>query len=180
MSTLGSSSLPVCDAEVWRAIDYFADEHNLGTCAASRRVSPVAFRSTAVRASPMLVRRFHTSDGSPWRVWAVRPATVFGERRLGERRLGGSTRGLPVGRERRTGVDRRSGQANSDWPRQSHVLPAQWQGGWLVFEPDSSMSSAPSEQLRRLAPIPADWETCADSTLTRYFEEARQASRRSA
>jgi hypothetical protein len=60
------------------------------------------------------------------------------------------------------------------------VLPTQWQGGWLVFEPDSAMSSAPSDELRRLAPIPADWEICADSALVQYLGEARQAARRSA
>src|SRR6266516_829882 len=50
--------------------------------------------------------------------------------------------------------------------------------GWLTFErtsPDSS--SAKPTPLRRLVPIPADWETASDSRLDLMCRAAEEATR---
>ena len=57
-----------------------------------------------------------------------------------------------------------------------HVLPSQWQQGWLVFEPDGA--ARPVDGPRRLAPIPADWESCAEAALAAYLGDARRVERR--
>lgn len=53
-------------------------------------------------------------------------------------------------------------------PRSDAELP-----GWLTFECEST------GWLRRLAPVPADWESCDEATLRGYFEAARHMPRRS-
>ena len=60
------------------------------------------------------------------------------------------------------------GGSSGSTPRSDADLP-----GWLTFECD------PTGWLRRLAPVPADWETCDEATLRRYFEAARHMPRRS-
>ena len=44
--------------------------------------------------------------------------------------------------------------------------------GWLTFECE------PTGWLRRLTPVPADWETCDEPTLRGYLEAARHVPRR--
>jgi hypothetical protein len=123
----------------------------------------------------MLVRHFIAPDRTSWRVWAVHPAGI-----LSERRANADRRRIPVDQaidppllERRRGVDRRRLRTRS---RGSHVLPQQWQEGWLVFEADGSGSG--STDVRRLAPVPQDWESCPESALARYLEHAQTAERR--
>ncbi len=59
------------------------------------------------------------------------------------------------------------GPAFGPTPRSDADLP-----GWLTFE------CVPTGWLRRLAPAPADWETCDEETLLRYFASARHVPRR--
>ena len=100
----------------------------------------------------MQVRYFIDQNRTAWRVWAVRPAGIFGEPTVetGDRRWG-------------------------------HVLPSQWQSGWLVFEEDDSAPMAAATTmtttLRRLAPIPHDWESCPETALLAYLDDARCADR---
>jgi hypothetical protein len=50
------------------------------------------------------------------------------------------------------------------------LLPAEYQGGWLCFEAADSK--------RRLAPVPADWESCPESKLDLYRAAAASVQRR--
>jgi hypothetical protein len=129
----------------------------------------------------MIVRHFRTSDQASWRVWAVRPAGILTERRLhGERRMTPSDQAVdPPLLERRRGDDRRRPRSSLR-ARGSHVLPQQWQDGWLVFESETPDIGGPASQVRRLAPIPAEWETATDETLAGYLDRALSAERRTA
>jgi hypothetical protein len=51
----------------------------------------------------------------------------------------------------------------------SHMLKAEFASGWLTFESSSS--------LRRLAPIPAGWETVAVAQLERLCGQASETRR---
>ena len=104
-------------------------------------------------------RRVRDAQGRTWRVTAVRPNDVLGERRL----TADDRRVMPVEDlldppvlQRRKGRDRRV--ANE--PRHATpgaLLPPNWREGWLMFESD--------EEVRRLAPIPDDWTSMADAEL---------------
>lgn len=129
----------------------------------------------------MTVRHFRTSDHANWRVWAVRPAGFLTERRQrADRRIIPSDQAVdPPVFERRRGEDRRRPRTSLR-ARGSHVLPQQWQDGWLVFEAAAPDIGGPAAELRRLAPIPAGWEQASDETLTRYLAQAQSAERRTA
>lgn len=124
----------------------------------------------------MLVRHLIDRNRLRWRVWAIRPAGVLNDRRSSDRRVRTvDEEPDPPVLERRTGHDRRMVQSFRG--RGAHVLPNEWRGGWLVFEPDDD---APSVTARRLAPIPDDWDTCDDACMIEYLERATEAVRRSA
>ena len=104
-------------------------------------------------------RRVRDEEGRPWRVTAVRPNDVLGERRLAtaDRRVVAieSLLDPPVlqrrsGRERRVANERRHTQPGA-------LLPPAWRDGWLMFESD--------DEVRRLAPIPSGWTEMADAEL---------------
>jgi hypothetical protein len=99
---------------------------------------------------------------------------------LGERRQRPERRVLtddevtdPPVLERRRGADRRQPTSGA-YRRGTRVLPMQWQDGWLVFEADRS------PDVRRLAPIPPDWEDCKDDVLAAYLAGAHASERRTA
>jgi hypothetical protein len=103
----------------------------------------------------MALRGFQ-QGGVHWQVWSVIPGT----RKDGERRRGGDRRSpdpvfLYRGPDRREAVDRRSAAV---------TVSAAFAAGWLVFQ-------APHER-RRLAPIPAGWETLSSDDLARLCERA--------
>lgn len=127
----------------------------------------------------MLVRHFQASDLTTWRVWAVQPAGILTERRraLDRRTVPADLVPDPPLLERRRGVDRRRTRTRS---RGSHVLPHQWQDGWLVFEATVTDPGNARSDVRRLAPVPADWATCPESVLAGYLEQAQMAERRTA
>ena len=120
----------------------------------------------------MIERRFRTSDGRSWRVWAVRPGSLADERRrAAERRLqAGGRPPNPPGIERRSGRDRRADAARAVRLRASRVLPEAWRDGWLVFEPEDQHGGA----ARRLPSIPSDWESCSDVRLGEYLQNASE------
>jgi hypothetical protein len=125
----------------------------------------------------MFERRFYTSDGQRWRVWAVRPGTVAGERRRTERRDPARLQRTvePPLIERRRTRDRRAPGDRPTHFRLSHVLPEAWRDGWLVFEPADNALDTP----RRLPAVPSDWQECDDRQLEEYFERADRGRRRS-
>jgi len=90
------------------------------------------------------LRRFTDQNGIEWDVWEVIPPMA--DRRRAERRV------LPDRRERRRAAgDRRTTtrrhRASGNYVRVSRGF----ENGWLCF------SSGP--QIRRLAPIPSEWNT---------------------
>ena len=113
-------------------------------------------RPSSAAAGP---RRVRDAQGRSWRVTAVRPNDVLGERRLtaADRRVTPieSLFDPPVlqrrsGRERRVANERRHALPGA-------LLPPAWRDGWLMFESD--------DEVRRLAPIPSDWTGMADAEL---------------
>lgn len=105
-------------------------------------------------------RTFVDADGVMWKVWDVHPQLA--ERRRSARRATPSRLGA-IARDLRAGVDRRR--------RQEVRVPVRegYEHGWLAF--DSSVGS------RRLAPIPPDWETLAESALLSLCNRGTDASR---
>jgi hypothetical protein len=100
----------------------------------------------------MSLRAFVDSGGNEWQVFDVVPRA--GERRSGERR------GLETAPE--TFSDRRETERRltvGDVARLSTLSE-----GWLVFERGSD--------LRRLSPIPGDWNRCTDAVLEDYCRRA--------
>ena len=104
-------------------------------------------------------REVRDAQGRPWRVTAVRPNDVLGERRLtaDDRRVTPIESLLdPPVLQRRSGRDRRvANERRHALP--GALLPPAWRDGWLMFESD--------EEVRRLAPIPSDWTDMADAEL---------------
>lgn len=100
----------------------------------------------------MAYRTFIDSNGLEWQSWDVLPKGA--ERRLAERRV---SRERVVFAERRHG-DRRT--VEGKWM----LLTSGLRDGWLCFES--------AEGRRRLTPIPADWESCADGDLEAYCRSA--------
>lgn len=49
------------------------------------------------------------------------------------------------------------------------LLPPEYRTGWICFEATNSK--------RRLAPVPADWEYCAETTLDLYRAAAMSVQR---
>lgn len=125
----------------------------------------------------MSVREFQTPDGERWRVWAVRPNHIIGERRRDDRRITPveSLDDPPV-LERRLGVDRRHGDARRRRALPGTLLPDAWQEGWLVFERtgDGHRTRATPET-RRLAPIPDCWDRCSPEDLADHLRDATTA-----
>lgn len=108
----------------------------------------------------MALRGFQ-QGGVHWQVWSVIP----GMRKDGERRQGRDRRSpdpvfLYGGSDRRKSPERRSAAVS---------VSAAFAAGWLVFQ-------APDER-RRLAPIPADWETLSSDDLARLCERATPVHR---
>lgn len=105
-------------------------------------------------------RTFVDAEGVTWTVWDVHPQLA--ERRRGARRVPPSRLGT-TGRDLRAGVDRR---------RRAEVrVPVRkgYEHGWLAF--DSAVGS------KRLAPIPAGWDTVSESKLWALCQQGVDASR---
>lgn len=100
----------------------------------------------------MAYRTFIDSSGLEWQSWDVLPKGC--ERRLTERR---------VARERLSFADRRHGDRRRVQGRWT-PLTSGLRDGWLCFES--------AEGRRRLTPIPAGWEVCADRELEAYCRSA--------
>lgn len=96
--------------------------------------------------------QFTDSRAICWDVWAVAPTRA--ERRHGRDRRHGSRPGMEERRVRRE-------------PR--YHVHDQLDGGWLCFEC--------REEKRRLAPIPAAWESLPATELERLCREARAVPR---
>jgi hypothetical protein len=142
----------------------------------------------------MAFRTFASAGGRIWNVWNVVPHAVDrrsgAERRDEEEALDGRRDGeepranedrrqdpLRAGEpDRRSGIDRRSeavrrgdldrrsGEDRREELRTRAQLPGQYAHGWLCFESEG--------EKRRLAPLPVDWETMSETTLTSLLEEA--------
>jgi hypothetical protein len=125
----------------------------------------------------MAVREFETADGRRWRVWSVHPQLTPGDRRgRSDRRVTPVENVLdPPVLERRRGRDRRAG-GESPAPLGRGALPAPWSTGWLVLEVRAPAAPGAPE-VRRVAPIPVGWETCAEAELVARFERAEERRR---
>ena len=112
----------------------------------------------------MAVRTFVDARGTRWQVWAVRPTTR--ELRSGQDRRASAAHDArfaarPRGPERRV----------RDLGRPAGVA-ASLTGGWLCFEAEARAGTA---MRRRLAPIPAQWETAPESALRAHLDRAAPA-----
>lgn len=125
----------------------------------------------------MSVREFETPDGRRWRVWPVHPQLTAGDRRgRPDRRITPVENVLdPPVLERRRGRERRESAASPAFTARA-ALPAPWSTGWLVLEMRAGGASGAPE-VRRVAPIPEGWETCAEGELVARFERAEERRR---
>ena len=102
----------------------------------------------------MPYRTFADDRGKSWEVWDVRPDRI--EHRVDERR---QERAEPwAGPERRVSSDRRQ------LPETRIRFMPPLSEGWLVFKSH--------EEKRRLAPIPANWETLRGQGLRELWNKA--------
>jgi hypothetical protein len=103
-------------------------------------------------------RRFVDRNGKSWEVWEVIPAGV--ERRRGERRASGD-------RRRTTRLDSNDRRLLTRRVRASgtylRVTPG-FERGWLCF--------AAGTDIRRLAPIPPDWDNAGSQQLEMWVTKA--------
>ena len=112
-------------------------------------------------------RRIRDAQGRVWRVTAVRPNDVLGERRLtiSDRRVVPVESLLdPPVLQRRGDRPERRVASEPRHARPGSLLPPDWREGWLMFESD--------EEVRRLAPIPPDWTSMADAELAGLLPRA--------
>jgi hypothetical protein len=124
--------------------------------------------SASAQSGPAGPRQIRDADGRSWRVTAVRPNDVLGERR----HASADRRTVPVESlldppvlQRRSGHDRRvSDERRHALP--GALLPPAWRDGWLLFES--------GDEVRRLAPIPAGWTSMADAELAGVIPAARR------
>lgn len=105
----------------------------------------------------MALREYTAQNGIRWNVWNVQPTRTFTPPRSGRERRVGETPGSRP--ERRSHHDRRH-----------LVLTTGLEHGWLCFESAS--------EKRRLAPVPADWETCSEVQLQVYATRASPVQQR--
>ena len=112
----------------------------------------------------MAQRTFRDQAGNEWRAFDVRPDS--GDRRRGpDRRV--SAASDPVV-ERRRVPERRLVASNGYDTGARHAYRPGFERGWLCFERGLVR--------RRLAPIPARWETCTERELEHYLQQATQAT----
>lgn len=112
----------------------------------------------------MAQRIFRDVTGEEWRAFDVRPDS--GDRRRGpDRRV--SPASDPVIERRRTQERRVSASGAYDTGARHAYRPG-FERGWLCFEHGLVR--------RRLAPIPARWETCSERELVQYLQQAIQAT----
>jgi hypothetical protein len=103
-------------------------------------------------------RTFRDTAGVEWQVWDVHPQWV--DRRTSERRSASS--GAPLAGERRRTADRR----HSSTVRDVRARVTQgFEHGWLTFDA--------RHERRRLAPIPASWESASEEELAAFCEAAK-------
>lgn len=128
--------------------------------------STSATRSTAIGG-----REITGADGRRWRVTAVRPQEVLGERRRGTERRTTPIDTLedPPVLQRRTGDERRV-HAELRHAMPGMLLPEDWRDGWLLFEAIGAPGDPPD--VRRRAPIPEGWATLPDDALARELARA--------
>jgi hypothetical protein len=113
-------------------------------------------------------RAFKDSSGVMWDVWDVVP--VSAERRsASDRRVrqGFTVENELVVVDRRRGKDRR--QLDTSGRARVRVNPGMG-AGWLVFDTRG--------ERRRLAPIPAGWETASEAQLEMMLHDARPSAKR--
>lgn len=108
----------------------------------------------------MNYRTFSDSRGRRWEVWLVLPTAA--ERRAAERRVLADRRsGTRVPEiERRVSTDRRR------FAFRRVGVAAVFEHGWLCFESD--------EEKRRLAPVPAGWDTADADQLQTWLQAAKR------
>lgn len=102
----------------------------------------------------MTYRTFADEQGRSWEIWDVRPERV--ERRGTDRR-----------QERPVlwpGIERRAGPNRRQRPHASLDLTHPLARGWLAFKSE--------DEKRRLAPIPANWESYRGRELRELWEKA--------
>lgn len=125
----------------------------------------------------MSVREFQSPDGRQWRVWEVRPNSAISERRRTDRRVTPveSLEDPPV-LERRRSPDRRTVAASRARSRPGELLPDRWRDGWLVYQ-EVSGAARGTPEMRRLAPIPPQWESCSEAELAEQLGRASPSRR---
>jgi hypothetical protein len=124
------------------------------------RVPSILFAAHPGRSSRVASRSFRDSDGVPWTVWEVRPDWA-------ERRTGTDRRQSTIAEERqveRRRITERRGTQTEARPRIR--IAEEYANGWLAFES--------SRERKRLAPIPADWESYSDMRLAELTAQARE------
>jgi len=109
----------------------------------------------------MAYRTFVDRDGSYWQVWDSQPTKV--ERRISQNDRRNLKRFPWPGRERRSGLDRRT-------VSQRRITLAEGYGsGWLTFES--------LHEKRRLVPMPNAWEESTQEELRVLCERAKRVAR---
>jgi hypothetical protein len=129
---------------------------------------------SASRAATAGARVITAPDGRRWRVTAVRPQEVLGERRHSRERRVTPVETLldPPVLQRRRGADRRAvDERRHALP--GALLPDAWHDGWLLFEAlDAGDGSPDGREVRRRAPIPEGWATMSDAALAQELARA--------
>jgi hypothetical protein len=78
-----------------------------------------------------------------------------------------------TGHDRRRADTRRLATGGAGGAPVGAVLPVGFERGWLAFERvDDALDAPEGAAIRRLAPIPPDWETCPEPSLAEYLARA--------
>jgi hypothetical protein len=112
----------------------------------------------------MAQRYFRDSTGAEWRAFDVRP-NASDRRRGSDRRT--AVAADPIVERRRT-PERRVRVSGAYDTGSRHAYQPGFEKGWLCFECGALR--------RRLAPIPADWESCSHQELAGHLERATHAT----
>jgi hypothetical protein len=100
------------------------------------------------------MRTFTDASGLEWQVWEVHPGAFVPDAAPDRREAPAPE---PV-------IERRSGTEQRRQPRHPALVRPGFEAGWLCFQAGPAV--------RRLAPVPPDWELASDAELEAYCRRA--------